>query len=79
VNQKQIDILKDIFSAVLDLPLSYDVTKVRMISESRWDSLATVSFMSAIESELGVQLDHDDLELMTSFRAVKVLLEQKGL
>jgi acyl carrier protein len=41
--------------------------------------LATVSFMSAIESELGVQLDHDDLELMTSFRAVKVLLEQKGL
>jgi acyl carrier protein len=79
VNQKQIDILKDIFSAVLDLPLSYDVTKVRMISESRWDSLATVSFMSAIESELGVQLNHDDVELMTSFQAVKLLLEQKGL
>src|SRR5215211_86917 len=45
--------LQDIFRAVFELPESADVTRVRQISERKWDSLAHVSLVAAIESEFG--------------------------
>ncbi|NKD56095.1 acyl carrier protein [Haematospirillum sp. 15-248] len=52
---------------------------VRKISEARWDSLAHVSMVAAVESEFGVNLDSTDMERMTSFAATRLLLEEKGL
>jgi len=71
--------LTEIFRVVLDFEDNYDVSMVRKISEARWDSLAHVSMVAAVESEFGVNLDSTDMERMTSFAATRLLLEEKGL
>jgi acyl carrier protein len=71
--------LQDIFRAVFELPESADVTRVRQISERKWDSLAHVSLVAAIESEFGISIDAADALRMTSYQATALLLEEKGL
>lgn len=71
--------LEDIFRAVFELSNGVDVTRVRQISEPRWDSLAHVSLVAAIESEFSISVDAADALRMTSFNATKLLLEEKGL
>jgi acyl carrier protein len=73
------DRLQDIFRAVFELSGSADVSLVRQISEPRWDSLAHVSLVAAVESEFGISIDAADALRMTSFNATKLLLEEKGL
>jgi acyl carrier protein len=38
-----------------------------------------MSLVVAIESELGIQLDIPEMERMTSFAAIRLLLVEKGL
>ncbi|MEP0338282.1 MAG: acyl carrier protein [Alphaproteobacteria bacterium] len=71
-------ILKEIFLVVLDLPESVDVQSLRRINNDKWDSLATVSLVAAIESELGLQLDTQQQERLTSYQATTLLLEELG-
>jgi len=70
--------LIEIFRVVLELDDSCDVQLVRRVSEPKWDSLAHVSLVAAIESEFGVNLDSEDMERMSSYAATKLLLEEKG-
>lgn len=71
--------LQDIFRAVFELPAGADVTRLRQISEKKWDSLAHVSLVAAVESEFGLTIDAADAMRMTSFQATQLLLEEKGL
>lgn len=71
--------LEEIFVAVLDLTDNSRVRDIRRISESKWDSLAHVSIIAAIESEFGLHLDIVDMDRMSSFAATRLLLEEKGL
>ncbi len=71
--------LQSVFRAVFDRPEDADVTSLRQIADPKWDSLAQVSLMAAIESEFGVQLDAADALRMTSYRATELLLDEKGL
>lgn len=72
--------LIEIFRIVLDLNDDSDVKSVRQISESRWDSLAHVSLIAAIESEFALRLEIADTEdRMSSFAATRLLLEEMGL
>lgn len=70
--------LEEIFRVVLDLPAESDVTNVRRITSRRWDSLAHVSLIAAIESEFGIALDSLEGERLTSFEAAKRLLAEKS-
>ncbi|MEJ7810379.1 MAG: acyl carrier protein [Gemmatimonadaceae bacterium] len=79
MNSTTTDKLQDIFRAVFELPPAADVTRVRQISERKWDSLAHVSLVAAIESEFGITLDAADALRMTSYGATALLLEEKGL
>lgn len=45
----------------------------------KWDSLAHVSLIAAIESEFSITLDSTDSERMTSFKGIELLLSEKGL
>ncbi len=71
--------LLEIFRAVFDLPPAADVTRIRQINEPKWDSLATVSLVAAIESEFGLTIDAADALRMTSYQATALLLEERGL
>ena len=71
--------LAEIFRIVLELDVDCDVLAVRRIADPRWDSLAQVSIVAAIESEFGVHLEIADMDRMSSFAATRLLLEEKGL
>ncbi len=71
--------LVEIFRIVLDVESDFDIRSVRRLNETRWDSLAHVSLIVAIESEFGLQLEIAEMERMTSFAATRILLEEKGV
>jgi acyl carrier protein len=70
--------LQDVFRAVFEVPDGADVTSIRQISTPKWDSLAHVSLVTAIESEFGVSLDAADQLRMTSYAATALLLGEKA-
>ena len=73
----QTETLALVFRAVLDLADGADVSDLRPITLRKWDSLAQVSLVAAIESEFGIRCDAADAERMTSFEATRLLLEEK--
>lgn len=79
MQEKNEQILKDIFYAVFDLDEKTDVTSIRKIAEPKWDSLASTSIIAGIEGEFSIQLDTMDFEKMTSFAAIRQLLIEKEL
>lgn len=74
------EILERIFRIVLEIPNDEDVHQARQINHPRWDSLAHLSLIAAIDSELGVTLsDISDAEQITSFASATILLGEMGL
>ncbi len=71
--------LEKIFKIVLDLPENENWSEVRKLNHPKWDSLANVSLIAAIESEFDLKLDVADAESVSSFEAVEYLLSDKGL
>lgn len=71
--------LAEIFMIVLEFDDNYDVSSARRLTEAKWDSLAHVSIVAAIESEFGLNLENADMERMSSYAATRLLLEEKGL
>ena len=71
--------LAEIFTVVLEPSPGTDVTKMRRMAEPRWDSLAHVSIVAAIESVFGLSLEVADMERLSSFDAARLLLEEKGV
>jgi acyl carrier protein len=71
--------LIEIFRVVLDVDDDFDVRTARRIVNANWDSLAHTSLVAAIESEFNVALESVDMERMTSYAAVKLMLEERGL
>ncbi len=71
--------LNEIVRAVLELPSGTDVSRVRQLGIESWDSLAHVSLMLAIEGEFGVTIDIADQIALTSVRAIRLYLEERGL
>ena len=68
--------LAEIFRMVLELEDNEDVKGIRQINYKKWDSLAQVSLITAIESEFQITIDASDYERFTSYSAVKLLLEE---
>jgi acyl carrier protein len=78
IKEENLLILKKIFQIVLDLDDEIDIENVRKIDTHSWDSLAIVSFQSAIQSEMGIELDLQEFFEITSFKMLKLLLASKG-
>ena len=77
MNEDAIDKLQEIFRIIFELTPETDVTQVRQMNTHKWDSMATVSLASAIESEFNINLDVVDVIRMTSYQATLLLLEEK--
>lgn len=69
--------LEEVFRVVLDIPDGSDVSTVRRVTMHRWDSLAHVSLVVAIESEFGISLDTADSDRLSSFQGARLLIEEK--
>lgn len=69
--------LSQIFRFVLNLPDDADVSNVRRINESKWDSLANATLVVAMEDEFGLKLDARDIERLTSYQATLLLIQEK--
>jgi acyl carrier protein len=70
--------LAEMFRAVLSLGPDSDVTGARQLSTPAWDSLAHVSLVAAVESEFGISIDIADSLALTSYRAVRLYIEERG-
>ena len=68
--------LIEIFQIVLDLPDDQDVTDLSRLSSEKWDSLAQVSMISAIESVYGVVLHSNYRDSLTSFKSACLILDE---
>jgi len=77
MNDKQISLLSEIFHLVLEIPEDYDLTRVNRLNMAKWDSLANVTLITAIENEFQLSLDTHDYERMTSFKSARLLIEEK--
>ena len=66
--------LRDVFRTSLDLAPDADVDNLRYQDNEKWDSLAHMSLVAALEDEFSVMLDTDDVINMSSFdEAVRIL------
>jgi len=71
--------LSEIVRSVLQLPDGSDVSRARQLGVESWDSLAHVSLMLAIESEFDVTVDIADQLTLTSYPAIRLYLEERGV
>ena len=79
MNEESVAKLQDIFRAVFNVPQTRDVSQVQQDTERKWDSLAHVTLVAAIENEFNVTIDAADALRMTSYGATRLLLEEIGL
>jgi acyl carrier protein len=70
--------LAEVFRAALSLGPDSDVTAARQLNTPSWDSLAHVLLVAALESEFGISVDIADSLTLTSYRAVRLYLEERG-
>ena len=77
MTQEELSRLEEVFRIVLDMPEGSDVSNVRRLTARRWDSLTHVSLVAAIESEFRLRFDTKDSELVTSFQAAKLLINER--
>jgi len=76
---EEVVLLEQIFRAVFEMPDGADVSNLRQVNAPKWDSLAHVSLIAAIESEFGTTIDAADALRITSFRAAQAVLDERGL
>jgi acyl carrier protein len=70
--------LKEIFIEIFSVSES-EVEDLRKINNRKWDSLASVMLVAAIESEFNILIQESRFEDLTSFAAVKLVLEEMNL
>lgn len=75
----EIDRLRDVFRRSLELPADYPVDDLTYRSIPKWDSLAHMSLVAAIEDEFGVMIETDDVIDMSSFAKAREILERSGV
>ena len=69
--------LAAIFREILDLPPHEDPRTIRRLGDERWDSVAHVSLVAALESEFGFVLSIADFEELSSFESARMLISEK--
>jgi acyl carrier protein len=71
--------VKQIISAVFNLPLETITIQTSNKNVKNWDSLNIINLMIAIESEFGVTLDVDEAVDLLSVEKIIGILHTKGL
>ena len=78
VNSDKVQKLEDVFRVVFELPAAADVRRLLQNDDEKWDSLAHVKLVAALESEFNLNLDTADALRIKSFETARELLEERG-
>ena len=70
-----IDKLKQIFIEVFSISEA-EVESFRKLNNSKWDSLASVTLIAAMESEFKIEIQEPDYETLSSFSSAELVLEK---
>jgi acyl carrier protein len=74
MNKENYKKLKEIFMEIFSINES-EIESFRKINNRKWDSIASVTLIAAVESEFNVVIDVLDYESFSSFAAVELVLE----
>ena len=75
MQNSNLEILEEIFKEVFELQDTSEHSEITQEKIKKWDSLAHISLIVAVESEFDISIDAADYELFTSFLSVKSILE----
>tara|TARA_B100001758_G_C18140262_1_gene468559 strand:+ start:101 stop:340 length:240 start_codon:yes stop_codon:yes gene_type:complete len=76
MKEENIQKLNQIFVTVLELDEEDFLDDLNSETCEKWDSLAHVLLIAAIESEFNIEVEASDYEDFTSYPAVKILLKE---
>ena len=68
--------LEEIFREILEIPLTENVTDLAMLETAKWDSLAQVLIISAIEARFKLQISAKDFAHIISFKSAILTLTE---
>jgi acyl carrier protein len=71
--------LRIVFRKSLELPDDFRVDDLRYRGVEKWDSLAHMSLVAALEDEFDVMLDTDDVIDLSSFGKAREILGKFGV
>jgi len=74
-----IERLRIVFRKSLELPPDFEVDVLRYRGVEKWDSLAHMSLVAALEDEFDVMLDTDDVIDLSSFGKAREILGKYGV
>ncbi len=70
--------LKEVFAAILDLPLDQVGADLSSQSCEKWDSLNQIHLINAIEEEFGFTMDFEDQMRLLSFDVALEIVRSNG-
>ncbi|HWH01417.1 MAG TPA: acyl carrier protein [Pilimelia sp.] len=71
--------LREVFRTALELPPDAAVDDLRYQGNDKWDSLAHMALVAAIEDEFSVMIDTDDVVNLSSFAEARRILGKYGV
>lgn len=78
VNTKDIkQSLEEIFGEILDISQKESINSATMLEMTKWDSLAQVLIISAIEARFNLKISAKDFADITSFKAAHIFVTEK--
>jgi acyl carrier protein len=69
--------IKQILADILDMPLEDIGDDTSMENTARWDSLNHINLVAALEQELDVSFDIDEIESMVSYLDILQVVQSK--
>ncbi|MFF5173188.1 acyl carrier protein [Micromonospora sp. NPDC000089] len=75
----ELERLRVVFRSALELPGDAPVDNLEYRGIDKWDSLAHMSLVAAIEDEFGVMLDTDEVIDLSAFSRAREILEKHGV
>lgn len=75
----ELERLRAVFRKSLELPDDFRVDDLQYRGVEKWDSLAHMSLVAAVEDEFDVMLDTDDVIDLSSFDKAREILGKLGV
>jgi acyl carrier protein len=79
MDEHKIKKLRQILREVLDLPPEENIDDLRKMHCRKWDSLAQMTIISALESEFKLSIKISDIDRLNSFGSIKLFIEEHGV
>lgn len=68
--------LKALMAAVFQVPVENITDDASTDTIATWDSLHHINLIVALEDELGIRIDEDEVPNLTSYKIIKLTIEE---